>query len=319
MHNLDEELSEDDDTTKFLNDYISSSLTPVDLRFEDGNLLLENLEHLSEDTLNSFNEATFDLKTEQNESLCSGDTNKTDSTKENKMEYLNGLSEFHRTSAGRKETRCELYDTPPRDPCICQVCNEVFATQKEFETHNLLSHNSPKITDPDNPLFCLVCSKQFSSLSSLQRHKKKHATYKVIYKCERCSTSMASAEKLRKHIDTYHDISKFACEICPLSFSSSRAVNMHMTRAHSIPGSSHLLMGYICTYCTKKFKRKTQLVEHEAVHTKTYLYNCKFCKKPFRSRSAMHIHCTKLHANEFVPVRKREAVALQNYANKQKK
>lgn len=324
---------EEIDNTDFLNDYISTNLTSDDvLALADDNLLLQNLANLSENTLNTLDVGLFDLDAEQNESLGSISTGtNASSSKENKKEYLNdtkGSAGAGAGGGGGKNGACinnhsyaqtnghgQVFDcdycdrnfltkheldvhrafhkTSPGLPCVCRPCDKKFTTIETFETHIKDVHS---VLTNGKTCACPVCRKEFTSPRLLLKHKRAHTNYKVTFRCNHCVETFLTKERLEMHLETWHqDNRPFACEMCPLTFSNTRAMKMHVTRVHNPDG---VPLNFTCQYCKRKFKRKLQLVEHEAVHTNTFLYNCKYCSKPFRSRSSMYVHVTRLHREQ---------------------
>ena len=55
---------------------------------------------------------------------------------------------------------------------------------------------------------------------------------------------------------------------------------------------------FTCQYCSKKFKRKDHLKDHEKLHTGERPYTCEYCGRGFVQRSNCKIHsirCMVLH------------------------
>lgn len=57
----------------------------------------------------------------------------------------------------------------------------------------------------------------------------------------------------------------------------------------------HVPAALKCQFCDKKFKKRGQLEDHEAVHTGIPRYFCTVCDAKFKSQGNFHAHYRKLH------------------------
>lgn len=137
------------------------------------------------------------------------------------------------------------------------------------------------------------CEKFFVSKDSFDKHMLLHAAGAVheknqIFTCEYCNSSITTKKSLRTHMR--HHIPKqdrAECKICNRKFIDNSGLRNHM-RYHAEPQ-------YVCIYCSKEFKIRTHLTDHERIHTGERPFKCGFdCEKTFRT-SALKCQHERIH------------------------
>jgi len=87
------------------------------------------------------------------------------------------------------------------------------------------------------------------------------------------------------------EIDNYLCHICSKPFTSKQTLNMHVNYVHSVDRP------FACSMCTKSYKIKSELTQHEMTHSDHYNYSCETCGKQFRGKVNLRMHM-KTHLSD---------------------
>jgi len=161
----------------------------------------------------------------------------------------------------------------------CRICYSVYETEAELELHRSQAHSDNTIQwgpnwNPNNQKYsCPVCEKVL---------KTKHLVW-FIYHMEKCRRGEGAC--MPGEMDSY------LCHICSKPFTSKQTLNMHVNYVHSTDRP------FSCTMCTKSYKIKSELTQHEMTHSDHYNYSCETCGKQFRGKVNLRMHM-KTHLSD---------------------
>jgi len=181
--------------------------------------------------------------------------------------------------------------------CILPSCGWTFDTSYKLERH-VKSHTKEK------PYSCKLCSKSFPNKYNLNSHVKTHEQITCNIS-EECSETFSSQNEYKKHIRKYHTEVRLTCpkKRCLKVFSNESDLKEHLENHDYL---------YLCTQCTKRFKKESLLKLHSATHSSDELkFTCSFkdCNKSFANQQRLKRH-------EFIHENKRQFVCNFQTCNK---
>uniref|UniRef100_A0A4W6ECR1 C2H2-type domain-containing protein n=1 Tax=Lates calcarifer TaxID=8187 RepID=A0A4W6ECR1_LATCA len=160
------------------------------------------------------------------------------------------------------------------------------------------SHQAPKgllydLTFPfssgERPYKCTHCGKAFNQKVVLQTHMVRHTGEKP-HLCMFCPASFSQKGNLHSHVQRVHS------EVRQHSTDTNNGQLLHF----SFPGSIREENGvrwHGCPYCSKEFKKPSDLVRHIRIHTHEKPFKCKQCFRAFAVKSTLTAHM-KTHTGE---------------------
>uniref|UniRef100_G3NPW0 Zinc finger protein 236 n=1 Tax=Gasterosteus aculeatus aculeatus TaxID=481459 RepID=G3NPW0_GASAC len=192
-------------------------------------------------------------------------------------------------------------------PYKCSHCGKAFNQKVVLQTH-MVRHTGEK------PYLCMFCPASFSQKGNLHSHVQRvHAETKSgpLFPCMDCSCVFKKLGSLNAHISKMHisvievpssttvSNQKAVCakKVVSLYQSSELPADRNPARLlHPVflsPGSIREENGvrwHGCPYCSKEFKKPSDLVRHIRIHTHEKPFKCKQCFRAFAVKSTLTAH-----------------------------
>ncbi|XP_021966719.2 gastrula zinc finger protein XlCGF26.1 [Folsomia candida] len=112
------------------------------------------------------------------------------------------------------------------------------------------------------------------------------------YSCPNCSTKLASAGILKRHVATVHSDDKpFPCDTCNYRSKTEETLKMHKYLVHTN------VRQFVCDKCDKRFKTRQALKLHtRSRHTERERnFRCDKCDTSFQELSHLKVHHIRVH------------------------
>ncbi|KRZ74666.1 Zinc finger protein 37 [Trichinella papuae] len=106
------------------------------------------------------------------------------------------------------------------------------------------------------------------------------------HKCNMCSMNYISALLLKRHMKEEHAISP-DWRRKESSLSVAAFVTGNLPKKNEIP--------YMCGFCPKRFKWKSNFLKHKEVHNAHFKFTCNQCNTNFPSQAAVDVHFKSKH------------------------
>ncbi|KAJ8704139.1 hypothetical protein PYW07_013433 [Mythimna separata] len=133
---------------------------------------------------------------------------------------------------------------------------------------------------------CGTCSKEFRMKATYKAHMRFHTNYCV---CEACGKRCRNNNQLQEHKRARHGLYKIhKCAYCEYSSATKEALTIH-ERRHT--GERP----YVCDHCGATFHRRSNLVQHIAIHLPEKNFQCGVCQKWEKSKKRLQVHEYKVH------------------------
>ncbi|GFY46819.1 zinc finger protein 236 [Trichonephila inaurata madagascariensis] len=212
-------------------------------------------------------------------------------------------------------------------PYICEFCPAAFAQKGNLRNHVRRVHTLMTMESTEGIHRCELCTCVFRKLGSLNAHMSRtHSISSVTFmelskhdeiyspdmtqvmnqlmEISKENTPEENKDKLEKiAIDNNvnADILQQALENSGLASRQQQPVGSRpyvMTVADSVTGAlrRHIMRNiggvrwYQCLYCTKEFKKPSDLVRHIRIHTHEKPYKCDLCFRAFAVKSTLNAH-----------------------------
>lgn len=219
---------------------------------------------------------------------------------------------------GRLRKHIQKHKLSHSKPHSCETCGNKFTLPSLLKQHQIFYKHGvyETRTKADKSCFkCDFCGKSFLIRELLRLHLNCH----LKVSCGICKKKVNKAN-LKFHLNSYHvrDLRVHECKFCTLKFKSVKAVTLHNRNRHP-NGEFGCKQG-----CMQKFAKLEDLQEHEKFHIgrqqwkcfqckfiahdnrrlKTHVLNvhgeglsfqCDFCGKKYKSKSAVKGHIVAKH------------------------
>lgn len=154
---------------------------------------------------------------------------------------------------------------------------------------------------------CIHCYMCYHKDSELRKHLiEKHQFWKWPYKCEHCPERFMELDDYELHKRLPHYVEIFKCQQCDKRFNRKIPYKKHVSNhERTLLRRSGVAVEttdtkYVCTVCTKEYKRAADLRQHQLYHQEKK-FKCHICLKPFFTKSYLNVHLkTHCDTRDFV-------------------
>ncbi|XP_014671878.1 PREDICTED: zinc finger protein 236-like [Priapulus caudatus] len=194
-------------------------------------------------------------------------------------------------------------------PNACLICEASF----NYEI-NLRLHMATHATDSPS---CPECHRRFNRMASLKAHILLHEREETLM-CSECGDEFLFESHLKKHMQEHRDDEMdqkvFTCGKCGAEFNKIHLVREHSklhhqasrARSAALPRQQHHKYrqrydqsgSQKCQYCSKSFRKPSQLERHVRIHTGEKPYVCQLCNKAFNQKGSLQIHIQGRHIKD---------------------
>lgn len=183
-------------------------------------------------------------------------------------------------------------------PFACESCHAAFSQKGNLRAHTLRLHSVPHL---DETVYrCSNCSCVFRKLGSLNAHMNR--MHQPVNEVVNTLNNNRGSANLSEGLDTANSSKDTSDKENDHSENKQTVFTQnYITIANKLEDGSisqttmrQRRMGSVrwhqCTYCSKEFKKPSDLVRHVRIHTHEKPYKCKFCLRAFAVRSSLVTH-----------------------------
>nr|CAD7569262.1 unnamed protein product [Timema californicum] len=197
---------------------------------------------------------------------------------------------------------------PGENRHICFQCGKSFVSRQ-----GLWEHGRVHGRGPPGVFHCQQCSKQFTSRQGFLIHNRTH-TGERPYGCKFCTKAFRDGGTLRKHERIHTGERPHACPLCHRAFNQKICLYQFNYREEvvgeqellykeedpEIPlpqnqDSYTLMRPYPCDFCSRRFRKKANLMNHMVSHQTDRPHGCNLCGARYRRKCDLINHM-KIHA-----------------------
>ncbi|CAL1541089.1 unnamed protein product [Lymnaea stagnalis] len=182
---------------------------------------------------------------------------------------------------------------------VCDVCQEIFFTQGDLNSHTEQSHN------PDLEMKCPICFAGFTDMDQICQHIMSHNSSANHIDAEDNTGSGIMRSLLMDKSSITKDVSSFinpSVESVSSILLSNNKLSSGGTTATSTATASSGPDLLVCPYClTDGFESLESLELHlTSVHSvkPTEVYTCNYCNAPYPNLYSLHDHMTVVHRSQ---------------------
>lgn len=141
---------------------------------------------------------------------------------------------------------------------------------------------------------CGVCSGVFKNVNELKVHFRRHKERK--FKCHLCALLFFKVSTLAKHLAIIH-LKKKGVNFKKISDLEGNFDNALLYNQEEKMHAHNKIQLFQCELCAKRFKSKSNLMQHRKFHLKQKDHECLLCQHKFYTTSHLKAHL-KIHNNE---------------------
>ncbi|KAG5668943.1 hypothetical protein PVAND_016849 [Polypedilum vanderplanki] len=175
-----------------------------------------------------------------------------------------------------------LHEITHKSKITCQVCSKKIFKDKIKEHMKVHLKNKAYI--------CNFCGDRYATRSLLLPHLRSHLTSKV-FNCSKCKRGFNDKRHYNNHLLTHIEDQPFKCDLCPKSYKRKQLLEFHLIGQHQTERKLK------CTACDFTSKTLGELKKHRLVHLKNFV--CEVCKKEFKERRFLRIHNEAVHVKSY--------------------
>ncbi|CAD7081210.1 unnamed protein product [Hermetia illucens] len=172
------------------------------------------------------------------------------------------------------------------EPLICSICSETFNFKKHLKQHMKTAHSTI-----DQTVECDICHKVYKNKMCLRKHKLLLHTDEFIARsidtAVQCPICFKFFDNFTSFTSHYQSHREFVCEYCSKTF--RRASELVTHQESSQRGE------FKCELCSKVLERESCLEAHMQSHEEKEEAECKVCFKGCENKLALQIHMQVIH------------------------
>ncbi|KAE8281070.1 hypothetical protein D5F01_LYC21652 [Larimichthys crocea] len=198
------------------------------------------------------------------------------------------------------EVHMELeLEQPQRDKKSCRFCSDTVLSDRALRRHMQRFHKGQKAFK------CLKCNKEFDQRHHLIQHVRIHTGEKP-FSCDYCEKSFSQNSSRITHMRRHTGEKPYHCAKCGKSFVSSSHFKIckmkerfesAQEKGNTDENPKVKKKTLKCSECSKMFRLKQQLIQHQRIHTGEKPFSCNLCCKTFTQISTRNAHM-RVHTRE---------------------
>ncbi|XP_041377490.1 zinc finger protein 236-like [Gigantopelta aegis] len=158
----------------------------------------------------------------------------------------------------------------------CHICHKEFSLKGNLNKHI-------RIHTDERPFKCNICGRSFKVKEYLIQHRLTHSN-ELPFACGQCGRRFKLQEYADRHTLKCDGTRTSICEQCGMTYATRGDLNRHIDEVHPE------MKPYQCGNCSKRFKLKSYLQQHELSHSSGRNWVCGVCKKDFKCRHSLRQH-----------------------------
>lgn len=191
-------------------------------------------------------------------------------------------------------------DTLPPAPFTCGVCG------KRLKTEALLAAHA-HVHSADRPHRCSACLRTFHRAACLKQHQLRvhlrlreepggvgrRGQRSEAFVCSLCGKAFRFRSLLASHALVHSGARPFSCDLCSRSFRRISHLKRHREVVHA--NGERPPQTFVCPFCGKDKKCRSQLARHIIIHTGERPFACDLCPARFNRSGNLKQHRRRMH------------------------